>query len=484
VTEVPVEPEAAPEAPDEIPPFAGAPDEAVPPQDEQKIETNGEAARPAAVEDPGDYSEIMRKQAAALDGLAKRIMVPKTVLKEGTAAAISRLETRLHVVEQSVAEIETRRSHDAKELGERVASVSDPVQRFEGRLVDLEKRQQMSLAELRLELHNLTARVDGLGRASQAESEPAAVADFQPWTSPPAPESAEPEEASEEPAQPTYLASARRAAIDAAQQPVADEDAKTGKGWAYWRWLVAVVIVAAGGLGFALNMHTDDAVNASLATQLVSQVSHQPQKSSLAALAKAGSAKAQLILGLKLLNGTGMAIHIDKAAGWLERAANKGQPVAQEILGVLYQTGTGVAADMTKAIRWYETAAAAGNVKAMANLGKAYGGGSSGGTDLAKAAQWFTRAAALGDVDSAFNLAILYERGEGVPASLRDAYKWYAIAAASGDKEAASQAGIVAARLASAELQTAQKTAADFKPAPVKHAANDIPSLGPTMAMK
>jgi len=484
VTELLAEPEAAPEAPDEIPPFAGAPAEVVPPQDEQKIETTAETARPAAAGDSTDYSEMMRKQAAALDGLAKRIMVPKTVLKEGTAAAIARLETRLHVVEQSVADVETRRSQDAANLGERLAAVSDPVQRFEGRLDALEKRQQMSLAELRLELHNLTSRVDGLGTTPQPESEPATVADFQPWTNTPASESAEPDKPSEESGQQTYLSSARRAAIDAAQQPVADEDAKTGKGWAYWRWLVAVVVVAAGGLGFALNMHTDDAVNASPTTQLVSQIARQPQKPSLTSLARAGSAKAQLILGLKLLNGTGMAMHIDKAAGWLDRAANKGQPVAQEILGVLYQTGTGVAADVSKAVKWYESAAAAGNVKAMANLGKAYGGGWSGGTDLAKAAQWFARAAAFGDVDSEFDLAILYERGEGVPQNLSTAYLWYAIAAASGDKEAASQAGIVAARLAPAELQTAQKAAADFKPAPIKHAANDIPSLGPALAMK
>lgn len=356
------------------------------------------------------------------------------------------------------------------------------MQRYEARLADLEKRQQITLAELRLELHNLKTRVDGSAKAP--EPEPASVSDFQPWTNAPASESAEPEKTSEEPAPQTYLSSARRAAIDAAQQPVAEEEVKTAKGWAYWRWLVAIVIVAAGGLGFALNMRTDDAVNTSPKSQLVAQTAPQPQKPSLAGLAKAGNAKAQLILGLKLLNGAGMAMQIDKAAGWLERAANKGQPVAQEILGVLYQTGTGVPVDMSKAIKWYGSAAAAGNVKAMANLGKAYGGGWSDGTDLAKAAQWFARAAASGDVDFAFDLAILYERGEGVPQSLPTAYLWYAIASAEGDKEAASQASRVAARLAPADLQAALKAAVDFKPAPTSHDANDIPALGATIAMK
>ena len=481
-TQEQIDVEAANEAPDEAP----AEDESdvpVEPREEQKIDTDGEAARSAAEEESPDYSELMRRQAAALDGLAKRIMVPRTVLKEGTAAAIARLETRLHVVEQSVADVETRRGQDAKELGERLASLIDTMQRSEARLADLEKRQQVTLAELRLELHNLTTRMDGLAKAP--ESEPATVQDFQPWTNAPAPESAEPAKTSEESAPQTYLSSARRAAIDAAQQPVAEEEVKAGRGWAYWRWLVAVVIVAAGGLGFVLNMQrTDDAVTTSPKSEIVAQVVHQPQKPGLAALAKAGNAQAQLILGLKLLNGTGMAMHIDKAAGWLERAASKGQPVAQEVLGVLYQTGTGVAVDMSKAIKWYGSAAAAGNVKAMANLGKAYGGGWSDGTDLAKAAQWFARAAAFGDVDSAFNLAILYERGAGVPQNLPTAYLWYAIAASEGDKEAASRASIIATHLAPADLQAALQTAMAFKPSPASRAANDIPALSATIAMK
>jgi len=475
--------EAANEAPVEAAPWADEPDVPVEPRDEQTIDTDSEAALSATEEESPDYSELMRRQAEALDGLAKRIMVPRTVLKEGTATAIARLETRLHVVEQSVADVETRRGQDAKDLGERLASLIDTMQRSEARLADVEKRQQITLAELRLELHNLTTRLDGLAKAP--EPEPASVSDFQPWTSAPAQESAEPAKTSEESAPPTYLSSARRAAIDAAQQPAAEDDVKAGRGWAYWRWLVAVVIVAAGGLGFVLNMQrSDDAVTTSPKSEIAAQAAHPPQKPGLAALAKAGNTQAQLILGLKLLNGTGMAMHIDKAAGWLDRAANKGQPVAQEVLGVLYQTGTGVAVDMSKAIKWYGSAAAAGNVKAMANLGKAYGGGWSNGTDLAKAAQWFARAAAFGDVDSTFNLAILYERGAGVPQNLPTAYLWYAIAASEGDKEAASRASVIATHLVPADLQAALQTAMAFKPSPASHAANDVPALGTTIAMK
>jgi TPR repeat protein len=483
--EAPCEPEAVMEAPDEVMPTSvvAAPGEAVPLHDDKKIEGSGDApsARSGAPEDSADYGDMMRRQAAELDGLAKRIIVPKTVMKEGTAALLSRLETRLRVVEQSVADVETRRGRDAKELAERIGSALDAVQRLQARLENSDKRQQLTLAELRLELHNLAHRATDAGQAAERpEPMAATVSDFQPWTNAPASETAELDKVAEESAQHTYLSSARRAAIDAAQEPDAKAGTGTGERRIHWRWLLGIAVVAAAGLGFVLNMHSDVASRAHPAAQLAAYeqpAKRQAEKRNLTALAKAGNAEAQLILGLKLLNGAGVAMHIEKAAVWLERAAHGGQPVAQEILGVLYQTGTGVVADMPKAIRWYEAAAGSGNVKAMANLGKAYAGGWSEGTDITKAAQWLSRAAGFGDVDAEFDLAVLYERGEGVPHSPADAYKWYVIAAAQGDNAAATEAGIIAAQLSPDELWAAKKAATDFKPSAVNRAANDTPSL-------
>jgi len=480
--EAPYEPEPVMEAPVENTPApAPAPEEAAPPQDDKKIEADDDAptARSGAPEDSADYGDMMRRQAAELDGLAKRIIVSKAVMKEGTASSLSRLETRLRVVEQSVTDVETRRGQNAKELAERLDSTSEVVQRLQSRLEASDKRQQLTFAELRLELHNLANRAtDVVQAAEQPEPMAATGSDFQPWTNTPVTETAEPDKASAVSGQHTYLSSARRAAIDAAVQPIAKASAGAGERWIRWRWLLGIVIVAAAGLGFVLNLHSNaTAHRAHPAVQLAAHDGRQQLKPSVRALAKAGNAEAQLILGLRLLNGTGVAMHIEKAAVWLERAASGGQPVAQEILGVLYQTGTGVVADMPKAIRWYEAAAGSGNVKAMANLGKAYAGGWSEGTDLTKAAQWFSHAAGFGNVDAEFNLAVLYERGEGVPHSPADAYKWYAIAAAQGDNAAATEAGIIAAQLLPDELWAAKKAAADFKPSPVNRAANDTPSL-------
>ena len=106
-------------------------------------------------------------------------------------------------------------------------------------------------------------------------------------------------------------------------------------------------------------------------------------------LAKAGNAEAQLVLGLNLLNGTGVAMNIERAAGWLERAANGGQPVAQETHGRPLSDGNRCRSGHAKSDPLVRNRRPLGNVKAMANLGKAYAGGWSEGTDFSKAAQWF-----------------------------------------------------------------------------------------------
>jgi len=461
--------------------------DAVRPQDEEALDAGGENARPSASEDFADYGDMMRLQAEQLDNLAKRIIVPKATTKEGTDGAISRLEARLRVVEQSLSDLQGRRSRDAKESADRIDLAIQNLEQRQKRLETSDDRQQVALAELRLELHNLPsqAKEAGLdvasGAAEYLEPTVSHEIDFQPWKKSPASETAEPNGASPESRQPDYLSSARRAAIDAAAVTM-EESAGTGRLRFRWRWLFGAAIAVGVGLGIVFNLHSDVAVQPREVSRLVAHDNRRPpgrpaEKPSITALAKAGNAEAQLTLGLKLLNGAGVKKNIEKAASWLERAAEDGQPVAQETMGVLYQTGTGVAADLSRAIRWYESAAHSGNVKAMANLGKVYAGGSSEGTDFVKAAQWFARAAGFGDVDAEFDLAVLYERGEGVPRSPADAYKWYAIAAARGDRDALARAAIIGAQLLPVYLREAKSAADGFKPGPVNRAANDIPSL-------
>ncbi|MEJ0026729.1 MAG: hypothetical protein WDN01_11940 [Rhizomicrobium sp.] len=197
----------------------------------------------------------------------------------------------------------------------------------------------------------------------------------------------------------------------------------------------------------------------------------------LTAQANAGNGRAELIVGLKYLDGDGVAVSEPDAAKWLERAAEQGLAVAQYRLGTMYERGRGVKADPARAVHWYQLAAQAGNRKAMHNLAVAYSSGTGTAKNLAEAARWFSKAAALGLADSEFNLAVLYERGMGVPQSLLDAYKWYAIAAASGDAESRSRIDALGSQLSPDDKAAAQKAAEAFRPQPLDPKANVAPTM-------
>jgi localization factor PodJL len=197
----------------------------------------------------------------------------------------------------------------------------------------------------------------------------------------------------------------------------------------------------------------------------------------LTKLANAGNARAELVVGLKYLDGDGVPASEADAAKWLERAAAQGLAVAQYRLGTLYERGRGVPGDAAKAVHWYQLAAQAGNRKAMHNLAVASAAGTGTPKNLAEAARWFSKAAALGLADSEFNLAVLYERGLGVPLSLLDAYKWYAIAAANGDAESKARIDALATQLSADDRAAAQHAADSFRAQPLDAKANVAPSL-------
>jgi localization factor PodJL len=200
----------------------------------------------------------------------------------------------------------------------------------------------------------------------------------------------------------------------------------------------------------------------------------------LAALANAGNAKAQELLGLEYVDGDGISVNEAQGAKWLERAAARGEAVAAYRLGTLYERGHGVVADHANATRWYAAAAKAGNRKAMHNLAVAYAQGTGVRKDPLLAAQWFLRAANLGLADSQFDLGVLYERGLGLPQSLKEAYKWYAIAAAQGDAESRTRMQAIASHLRAGDKRAAGRAAANFHPAPLGAAAN-IPPIAASL---
>src|SRR5262249_29737748 len=88
--------------------------------------------------------------------------------------------------------------------------------------------------------------------------------------------------------------------------------------------------------------------------------------------AKAGNPKAQLLLGLRYLDGDGVAASDSEAVRWLRKSAEQGDAVGQYRLGTMYERGRGVSLDTAQAKYWYEQAARHGNRKAMHNLAVAY----------------------------------------------------------------------------------------------------------------
>ena len=226
---------------------------------------------------------------------------------------------------------------------------------------------------------------------------------------------------------------------------------------------------------------SNSAEETSAASQPAANTSSQPSSlgalDRLSALANAGNPKAEMIVGLKYVDGDGVQVDEAEAAKWLERAAESGEAIAQYRLGTLYARGRGVPADPALALHWYQLAASAGNRKAMHNLAVAYAQGSGTPKDFAEAARWFSKAANLGYADSQFNLAVLYERGLGVPQSLIDAYKWYAIAAVNGDKESKARLDVLTSQLGADARDAAQHAADQFKPASFDPAVNIPPQM-------
>jgi localization factor PodJL len=197
----------------------------------------------------------------------------------------------------------------------------------------------------------------------------------------------------------------------------------------------------------------------------------------LADLARAGSPKAQLLLGIQLLHADGLAADQPQGARWIRLAADQNDPIAEYYLGSLYEHGDGVVRDSGEAIRWYEAAAGQGNRKAMHALGIAYAQGEGAQKDYSRAAHWFSKAAELGLVNSQFNLAVLYERGLGVRQNLLDAYKWYAVATTSGDQESRKRIEALKTQLNAEDLEAGERAAQYFIPKVDNPEANNPPLL-------
>jgi TPR repeat protein len=477
-----------------------------------------------------------RGEASQLHEIIHRLTVPNPQLGEGSAAAVTRVDRRMSVVERALADLEARFdkfervANDGRQTTE--TSLEGLVQRAER----TDQRIAQTATTLRGELLAAFTRIDPPKTEPPRVTPPpdendsavaasdTATSDIAPDdTASVAPEEAAPEnDASPQPehrsANDDYLSNARRRASEAAiaQQAAAAPARKRRRRRHLLRRnelfgigaISVVVILATMGIalseGFigakphpaastaapvaqpaaAPQQHIARAATAPAVTpEPAAKPEPAPPQHHLSpleraeALANGGNAKAAVIVGVKYLDGDGVLRNDAVAAHWLERAAKAGEPVAQYRLGTLYQRGAGVVKDETKALHWYEAAANQGNRKAMHNLGVFYAEGRGTVQDYDKAASWFLRAANMGYLDSQFDLAVLYERGAGVPQNLGDAYKWYDIAAREGDDISKARIEVLETQLDPPELAAARTAAHAFHAAPMSRIANMTPLL-------
>jgi TPR repeat protein len=473
---------------------------------EQTVVAEPEEPAHASQDVLSEQDERRRQQAAHLEEIAKRLILPESAIREGTDAVIARLDTRIRVLEKSISGLETRQAANENEAARRLEPLSDDIEKLQTRSDSTDARQLKTVAELRLSIHQLETRMEALeapqrGAVSAALNwpEPAPEQHQQvtvPESSVPDAAPVEEDAASDgapqsENVKHAYLTAVRGIAQEGARQ-AAEREAEVEEEQAKRRRRVmaaaAVAILSLGAAGALFIFHSGShgistAQSKPAPLHAMAQGAHPALAplDRLSALAEKGNASAELLIGLKYLEGG----HSDaQAAHWLERASDHGNAVAQNALGALYQSGRGVSADPAKATRLYLASAGQGNRHAMSNLAMLYAGAGQGMKDYTEASRWFERSASLGYVDAQFNLAVLYERGDGVPQSLIDAYKWYAIAATSGDAVAKQRADAIATQLSPEEQAAAHGAVAEFKPQALNKQANDVPAMPQVLAAR
>jgi TPR repeat protein len=445
------------------------------------------------------------------------------------------LERRLRELERMIASLEERQGNNERSSDTASGLFEETVRGLQARLEAVEKNRQLDFAgnaktfsermdasEMRLremlgELRTLTmvsssrldvlegdaykkAAYDHLDLAPAIEV-PAAIADV-PQIDASSEKADSPVENTIVPAaEPSYLSQARRSAMAAAAQTVAQPNdslqrfastmssIKTASSSS--RYLIAggiALLIVLLGTGLALKRQAADQDALAQTPVQIAATSHgvhakfRPNQKMapqirLASLANRGNADAQLLLGLEYLDGAGAVKNESEAAQWISRSATHGDAIAQFWLGTLYANGRGVKTDPALAMHWYEEAAMQGNRKAMHQLAVSYAEGWGAARNYAEAARWFSRAASLGYVDSAFNLGVLYERGLGMPQSLLDAYKWYSIAAAMGDKGSPPRLTVLKTQMNADDIAGATQAANNFAPDTMDQAANTAPQI-------
>lgn len=191
-------------------------------------------------------------------------------------------------------------------------------------------------------------------------------------------------------------------------------------------------------------------------------------------LAGQGNHIAAYYVGIMYLEGRGTAKDVEKAVGWLTRAAERGHVAAQLQLAQIYEAGTLGEEDFRLAAKWMQAAAEGGDADAQYYLGRYYAEGIGVVTNPALAYEWIHRSVEYGDSNARFLDALLYlgsafEWGRGLRQDLVESYKWFALAESYSVNEenihveASRALGALALRLSAADRTEAEDRAVAWR---------------------
>ena len=120
-----------------------------------------------------------------------------------------------------------------------------------------------------------------------------------------------------------------------------------------------IILVALAFISLQVHAEDDSTATPNVTNETFEQTKNAAEK---------GDASAQYNLGLRYVDGRGVAKDSAEAAKWFRKAADQGNANGQFELGYLYEIGKGVAKDQKQAAKWYQKASAQGNANAMRRL--------------------------------------------------------------------------------------------------------------------
>ncbi len=144
--------------------------------------------------------------------------------------------------------------------------------------------------------------------------------------------------------------------------------------------------------------------------------------------------------------------------------AEQGNVYAQYSLGQIYREGKGVTQDYKTAVKWYKLSAEQGDAPAQYNLGQMYRRGDGVLQNYKTAVKWYKLSAKQGNASAQINLGLAYALGKGVIQDNIYAHMWTNVGAANigtsiGSETAIENRDLIAKKMTSADISTAQKLA-------------------------